>query len=279
MSAALVSMVLASGCSSLIKGQMNKFADNFSLAVMDQTDPQVVADGLPSYLLLMDGLLKQNPESDGVLMASAKLNSAYASVFIDDPQRSMTMTAKALDYATRSICITHKEYCQVRTQPFEEFSTLISQSSEKEVGMLYDYASTWATYIQSHSQDWNAVAELPRVKAMMEQVAQLDETYDYGNSHLYLGVLATLIPPSLGGKPEVGKKHFERAIELSEGKNLIAQVTFAEQYARLVFDQELHDKLLNEVLNSDVQHEGLTLTNTIAQQRAQQLLDSSSDYF
>ena len=212
-------------------------------------------------------------------MASAKLNSAYASAFVNEPQRSQWMTKKALDYATRSVCISHKEFCEIRNMPFDEFSELVSQTTEKEVSTLYDYASTWATYIQNHSQDWNAVAELPRVKSIMEQVVKLDEEYDFGNSHLYLGVLATLLPPSLGGKPEIGREHFERAIDISEGKNLIAKVTFAEQYARLVFDQELHDELLNDVINSDAEQEGLTLSNTIAQQRAKDLLASSSDYF
>ncbi|HEX4974769.1 MAG TPA: TRAP transporter TatT component family protein, partial [Pseudomonadales bacterium] len=84
---------------------------------------------------------------------------------------------------------------------------------------------------------------------------------------------------ALGGKPEEGKQHFERAIAISEGKNLLVKVMYAEQYARLVFDQKLHDRLLNEVISSNPVVPELTLINTFAQEKAHKLLAESKDYF
>ena len=46
-----------------------------------------------------------------------------------------------------------------------------------------------------------------------------------------------------------------------------------------MFDRDLHDKLLNEVLAADPHAPGLTLINVLAQQRARKLLDSGKDYF
>ena len=60
--------------------------------------------------------------------------------------------------------------------------------------------------------------------------------------------------------------HFERAIELSGGKDLSIKVEYARRYARLVFDQELHDRLLTEVLNSPTEAQKLTLFNVLAKQ-------------
>ena len=54
---------------------------------------------------------------------------------------------------------------------------------------------------------------------------------------------------------------------------------YAEKYARLVFDRELHDSLLNEVLAADPDVHGLTLQNTYAQQQAEALLADADDYF
>ena len=71
----------------------------------------------------------------------------------------------------------------------------------------------------------------------------------------------------------------ERAISLSEGKYLMAKVVYAEQYARLVFDKDLHDRLLRQVIDSDPIVEGMTLTNLLAQERAKILLRESDDYF
>ena len=96
---------------------------------------------------------------------------------------------------------------------------------------------------------------------------------------MYLGVFETILPPALGGRPEVGREHFERAIELSGGTHMLSKVIFAQQYARLVFDQQLHDNLLNEVLSGDPAVQGITLLNKVAQLQARKLLDSSPEYF
>jgi hypothetical protein len=59
----------------------------------------------------------------------------------------------------------------------------------------------------------------------------------------------------------------------------MAKVLYAQQYARLLFEQELHDRLLNEVLNADAHAEGLTLLNQLAKQQAKVLLAESAEYF
>ena len=83
----------------------------------------------------------------------------------------------------------------------------------------------------------------------------------------------------MGGKPELAKDYFEQAIKLSDGKNLMAKTLYARYYARMVFNQELHDKLLNDVLAAQAISPGLTLINTLAQEQARELLDGSSDFF
>ena len=63
------------------------------------------------------------------------------------------------------------------------------------------------------------------------------------------------------------------------GRDLSAKVDYARYYARTLYDRELHDRLLGEVLAADPVQEGFTLFNTLAQQTAQELLDSADDYF
>jgi hypothetical protein len=113
----------------------------------------------------------------------------------------------------------------------------------------------------------------------METVTRLDETFMDGGAHLYLGTIATLLPPMLGGRPDDARTHFERAVELCGGRNLMARVLFAKRYARMVYDRELHDRLLGEVLAANPDQPGYTLVNTLAQVQARELLDESPDYF
>ena len=92
-------------------------------------------------------------------------------------------------------------------------------------------------------------------------------------------MLNSLRPEAIGGRPEAGREAFERAIAISSGRNLYAKTLYAEYYARLMFDQALHDRLLDEVIAADPKAPGLTLTNTLAQDRARKLLESGKDYF
>ena len=94
-----------------------------------------------------------------------------------------------------------------------------------------------------------------------------------------MAVMESLLPPTLGGKPELAKKHFDRAIELSNGENLMAKVLYAEKYARLLFDRELHDELLQQVIDADTGAQDQILVNTLARQKAAELLLDGDDYF
>lgn len=268
-------MLAMPGCS----GVVDRFATNLSSAMMDNNDPATVEAGAASYLLLLDALVRQEPESAAFRQAAAGLNSAYAGAFVKDTARAALMTDKALAYALEALCLEHDALCEARKLSLEEFKLRLAGLEAEDVPLIYTAGSAWAGWIQAHSDDWNAVADMPRIEALMQRVIDLDEAYQNGAAHLYLGGLATVLPPALGGRPEVGKAHFERAIALSEGHNLMAKVLYAKNYARGIFDRELHDLLLNEVLAADPRYRGWTLSNVLARREAEGLLKSADEYF
>ncbi len=276
--APLISFVLLSGCGTLIASQTSQFADSLSNAMLDSDDPATVSEAMPTFLVLLDGMLRDD-NSVPLLLAAAKLNSAYASVFLNEGERQQKLAKKGFSYASKAACQHNKLFCSLKTTSYEHFQRSSQRFVQADVPVIYTLASSWLTVIQTNSGDWQAVAELPKVKLLLESVITLDESYDYGGAHLYLGGIATLLPPNLGGKPDIGKQHFERTIALSEGRHLLAKVEFARRYARLVFDQSLHHRLLTEVLEADIHESGLTLMNAIAQQQAKQLLAEEVDYF
>lgn len=274
-----LTLLLLSGCSGLVEQTGNRFAANLSAAMLDNDDPAIVEAGTASYLLLLDALVRQEPESPAFRQAAASLNSAYAGAFVKDPVRAAGLTDKALAYALEALCLSDKELCEARKLTLEEFKARLDTLEREDVALIYTAGTSWAGWIQAHSDDWNAVADMPRVEALMQRVIALDETYQGGAAHLYLGALATVLPPALGGRPEVGKIHFEKAIALSDGHNLMARVMYAKNYARGIFDRELHDRLLNEVLAADPRYPGWTLGNMLARQEAEALLKSADEFF
>lgn len=272
----LLVAVYLGGCTTMVT---SKLGDNLSSAIANQDDPDTVQAGAPAYLLLIDGLISGSPRDRRLLVAGSRLNSAYAAVFVEEQERAQRMAGRARRYAERALCLDRPRICELANGAYAEFVMAINETGYDDLPALYAYALSRALWIQTHSDDWNAIADLPKVEAMLERVVTLDEDFERGDPFLYIGIIRSQVPPSLGGKPEEGRKAFEKAIALSEGKNLMAKVEFARRYARMVFDRELHDCLLEEVLAAPAEADGFTLSNTLAQRQAKALLESAADYF
>jgi len=229
--------------------------------------------------VLIDGLIEGDPQNPDTLLAGAKLYGAYAGGFVDEGERAQRLAGRAYNYARRALCLREKALCEALDGSFETFATALSQSDPKDIATIYGFGAAWAGKIQVNTGDWNAIADLPKLQALLARVNELDPGYDGGGASLYLGVINSIRPASLGGKPEQGKVYFDKALELSGGRNQMVRVLYAQFYARLVFDKALHDKLLNEVLVADPVAPKLTLINMLAKRKAKALLESGKDYF
>ena len=277
--AGLALCILLGGCASLVSSVTEDLAEDLSSAILDSEDLAVVRDGAPAYLIMLDALLQSDPDNASLLAAAATLNGAYGTAFVDDPERGRAFADKALRLAARAACEEIPWTCTVRTDSVATLEGRLPELRREDVPVAYAFATAWAGWIQAYSDDWGAVAELGRVKSLMARLAELDEGYEHGGPRMYLGVFETLVPAALGGRPELGREHFERAIELSGGRFLMARVLLAERYGRLVFDRELHDRELRAALAAEPRQRGMTLANLVAQQQARALLESADDYF
>lgn len=255
------------------------FAENLSLAVLNQTDPETVRDGAPAYLLLLDSLVEGNPDDPAVLQAAANLYASYGAVFADDPERAKRLTARARQYGEQALCLSYRPSCAWASTDYDAFEASLAGLRERDADAVYSYALSSLAYIRAHSDDWNSLAELPRMEALLERLLALDDGEYGAQLNTYLGILAVLRPPSLGGEPDKARAYFERAINLTDGRDLAVKVEYARGYARLLYERELHDRLLTEVLAADPVEPGFTLTNTLAQRDARELLASADDYF
>lgn len=265
--------------SSCVASALHDVSDSVAGAILDQNDVGIVREGLPAYLLMTDGLIEKNPNDSGLLTSGAKLYAFFASDLVKDNARSRKLTEKARGYAQRAFCLQKPKLCNIDTLAYDDFTLALRQIGQNDLNELYTYGLTWAAWLQAHSRDWNAIADRPKIEALFERVLELDEGFDFGRAHYYLGLLRSQLSPAQGGKPKIGKEHFERAIELSQGRDLAAKVALARYYARMIYDRDLHDRLLHEVLEAAPEAPGLTLSNTMAQQEAQRLLDASASYF
>ena len=273
---ALVAWCL-SGCANLMGRVGSGLGDNLSAGILSQDDPETVAEGLPAYLLLLDGFIEGNPKNAELLAAGSKLYGAYAGSFVQDPERRKRLAARSEDYGQRAVCLRSAALCDVLAAPFDRFEAEVARS--KDAPLLHLLASAWVTRLQASTDDMAQIARLPAIQVLFERVEALDPAFDNGSAHMYLGVLDCLRSESLGGQPMRGVKRLDEAAAYGSARALMPKVLQAQFCARLLFDRERHDRLLNEVLAADARAPGLTLMNTLAQRQAKALLADGANYF
>jgi hypothetical protein len=278
--AAILCAAQLSGCASMAQSAASDFAANLSAAILNQDDPELVGDSLPAYLVILDSLAAAPDASGDVLGAAARLYAAYAVVFVTDPDRSANLAAHAHDYGVRALCADRRQPgCGIDKLPYADLDLQLGKAGSDDASVLLSYVIGSLAYIRTHGEDWEALAGLPRIESVLNRLLVISPDRDAALVNTYLGVLNTLRPAALGGQPERGQMFFERALELTGRRDLGVLVDYARGYARLVYDRELHDRLLNETLQADPRQPGYTLFNILAQRQAAGLLASADDYF
>ena len=277
-------LILTTGCGRIVGHFTQPLFDDLTRSFMEQGDVVIAEQGTPAFLLVLDGLIEHSPRSQTLLLAGAQAYSAYTSAFVgaDEPERNRRLTEKAKGYAFRALSLHSKRFAEVKDDPYPAFVTCVDTFRTKDVPYVFYTATAWAGWIQAHSDSMDAIADLPKVQSLVERVIELDESFYYGASHTIMGVLLTVRPPSLGGRPEEARKHFERAIELGRGRLLTTYVMYAKSYAKTMYKEELFFELLNTVLDSPVDTvPELTLVNTLAQKQAAELIADArqQEYF
>ncbi len=271
--------LLLTGCASLLSSAASRFADNLSAAVLNQNDPETVRDGVPAYILMLDSFLEGSPNDPALLVAAANMYASYGAVFADDPERASRLTERAQDYGARATCLSFEPACGWWDMSYVAYEATLADLSEKHCDVVYAYGFSSLAFIRAHSDDYIAVARLPNDQALLTRYLDISDGESEASVYVYLGILFTLRPSWAGGEPERGRAAFERAIQLTDGRDLNAKFEYARSYARPLYKRELHDKLLNEVMAANPHVPGYTLTNVLAQQGAAELLASADDYF
>ena len=66
----VVASALLSGCASLVSNAASGLADSLSSGILNNDDPETVRDGMPSYMIMMDGFVHDNPDNPAMLGAA-----------------------------------------------------------------------------------------------------------------------------------------------------------------------------------------------------------------
>lgn len=171
--------------------------EDISRACAKQSDLRVIREGMPAYLLLMDGMAEARPGNEHVLLAAAQGYASFAAAFVvdDDKDYAGMLTARAKQYAFKAL--KRRGFKTLDAKSLDDFKTGLARMGQRDMPFLFWTASCWGNWISLNLDSMAALAELPRVEAMMRR---------------YL---------------DLARDHFFKAREFGKGRFLMTDVYFA----------------------------------------------------
>ena len=265
---------------SLTVGATAALLEDIAKSANRQSDLKLIREGMPAYLMLIDGMVEAVPNNAQLLINAAQAYASFASAFVQaaDTEYAGVLYAKARGYAFRAL--EQIGFKNPASREFDGFQKALAALGPKEVPYIFWAASSWGSWISLNQRSVSAMAELPRVELMMTRVLELNEGFYFGGAHIFAGVLEASKPKMAGGNLAKAREHFLKAIELGDGKFLMSRIYYAEYYARKAFDKELFSAILQQILDTPADIEpDLTLLNTVAHNKARKMLENVEEYF
>ena len=256
-------------------------------------DPELVKLAAPFSLKLLESLLAESPQHQGLPSAAASGFTQYAFAFVQQEAdeleardlaatealrtRARRLYLRAHHYGLRGLEVEHPGFTDAL---LADPRGAVRAATEADVPLLYWTGAALAAAISLSKDNPQLVAQIPAMEALMDRALELDERYDRGALHTFF-VTYEMSRPGAPGDPAVrARKHFQRAMVLSEGKDASPLVALAEAVAVRRQDVKEFELLLNRALAVDPDANPETrLLNLVMQRRARWLLSRKAELF
>lgn len=256
-------------------------------------DPQLIKESVPFSLKLIESLLAESPQHEGMLLAAARGFTQYSYAFVHqeadeleltdadkgslEKKRAAKLYLRARNYGLRGLAVRHPGFEKALRG---NTSGTMAVMTRADVPLLYWTAVSWGAAISLSKDNPDLVADQPLLQAMIDRALELEPSYDRGSIHSFL---IAYEPSRIGAKEGAetrSRSHFEQVIRLSDGKLASPYVSLAETISLKNQNRKEFEELLNRALavDPDILPES-RLANLIAQRRARWLMSQVNDLF
>ena len=269
-------------------------------SIKQEPDYDMAARAIPASLKTVEGFHMVDPENKRLVKILAEGYCQYATGFIEDEweiaeldkrfdeaeyqsQRATKAFIRCMGYGLELL---GGDWKKALTGNNADFIKKVSGADKDDRDGLLWVGVGLAGAINQNKDDIQLVAHLAKARAIFERIAQLDEGDNDRDPtlralpHIALASMAVALSKAMGGDPVLGQKHFQRAMEITQNKFLLAKVFYARRYAVAVQDKALFEKSLVEVLQTDPAiWPEQRLANEIAHRRARRYLKNEKEWF
>jgi hypothetical protein len=293
-------LTLAVGCdmTTFTAHSSAKLFRRASVAFDEQPDYELAREAAPALILQLEGVLRVVPDDRDLLFSASKSWASYAFGFIEDDMQAAEARGD-LEEADRARARARRMYLRARDLGLElleqmapgakaaakagpdslaKFARAEFDDSEDAPALLWT-GNAWGAAIDISRDDPTLLADKELARVLVERSVELDESYQFASGHTFLGYDRAILGPALGGDPEEGKKHFERALSLTKRKALLVQLNYARSYAAQTQSRDLYVSLLNEIITTPDDAGASRLANEVARRRARRLLEHVDELF
>ena len=291
----VVLLPILAGCS-VKKFAINKLGDslaNSGTTFASDNDPELVGQAVPFSLKLIEGLLAESPKHRGLLFAAASGFTQYSYAFVQQPSeeiesqdlaestylrtRARHLYLRARDYGLRGLETRHRGFA---TALREEPRAAVQAATTRDVPLLYWTAVSWGAAISLSKDHPDLVADQPMVEALIDRAYELNPDFDHGVIDQFLISYESARQGVKGDFAERSKKHFDRAIALTDGQLASPFVAYAETVSIQKQNRAEFESLLRQALAVDPDaRQEWRLSNLIMQRRARWLLSREDELF
>lgn len=237
--AALVTCVLAAGTTGCSFERMA--ADTMAPMLVRTKDgfnreptPRFAREAGPGLLVTLDGMVSASPENPELQLLKAEMNATFAFAFLEreDPAWASSLYRRSRAAARAALAEENDELAaELERADATRLRAMLEETDEDALPALFWWAFARGAEVNLNRGDTSQVAELTRVDTVMGWVLARDEAFFNAGPHLYFAMRHLALPPSFGGKPDEGLKHFQAVERITSGKLLMARVLRAQYHA------------------------------------------------
>ena len=292
----LVSAVAIASCDmgKLTVNTTSKVLARAKPSSQQESDIETARMAMPATLKTIEGFHVVSPENEILIALLAEGWCQYTTAFVqgeweqaietNDFERADALAARGTKLDTRCVNYSFKMLGgNWEEAVFGEIDALraklTSAGKDQVPGMLW-LGIGLASTVNMNRDKITIISYLPKAKMILERVIELDDDYNMGLAHMALGMMYSFGGKAIGGNPDKAKLHFERSIEITEGKFLLTRVMYARHFG-VAFQQRdfFHAELVKVLQTSPAVFPEQRLANELAHERALRYLKREKEWF
>jgi hypothetical protein len=277
-----VTLLFFAGCVQQIAvSTIGDIVDEGYVALTEERDLVFAEQALPANLKLIEVMLANNPDNTRLLRLASEGYCSYALGFIEDSdvERARMFYLRGHQYGLR-IVRQDRELAKALDGQIDDLKAELVKRGKEAVPGIFWSAFGLGSYVSLSLTNPDALAEIPKVEALMNFVAGVDSSFYHAGADIFLGTLYGSRPKIFGGDEVRSRAHFEKALRINGGRFLMTYVYYARSYAVATLNETLFDQLLGKVEQTPLDDSPRDrLANAIAKRKAKLLLARKSELF